>query len=108
MSPEARGMPDPLRDLARERGRLLGELGVVPGDVAWARREADALASLLSPRLRLRLPAPIGRVVRPQAPARRQGEDRTGSRGIGPRFVRGARRRSVQRRTRFRPSSLAV
>jgi hypothetical protein len=57
-------MPDPLRDLARERGRLLGELGVVPGDVAWARREADALASLVSPRIRLRLPEPVARLAR--------------------------------------------
>jgi len=73
VSPGARGLPDPLRELARERGRLLGELGVVPTDAAWARQEADALASLLSPRLRLRLPAPIGRVVRRLARALRQG-----------------------------------
>ena len=64
MSPEARGLPDPLRELARERGRLLGELGVVPGDVAWARAEGDALASLVTPRIRLRLPAPLASLVR--------------------------------------------
>ena len=73
MSPDARGLPDPLRDLARERGRLLGELGVVPADAAWARQEADALASLLSPRIRLRLPAPIARLARRLARTLRQG-----------------------------------
>lgn len=64
MSPEARAMPDPLRELARERGRLLGELGVMPGDVAWARAEADALASLVTPRVGLRLPASVVRLAR--------------------------------------------
>ena len=72
MSPEARGLPDPLRELARERGRLLGELGVVPRDAAWARREADALASLVSPRIRLRLPAPLARLARRLTRALRQ------------------------------------
>jgi len=60
-------MPDPLRELARERGRLLGELGVDPRDVAWARAEADALASLVTPRLGLRLPASVARLTRRMA-----------------------------------------
>lgn len=55
---------DPLRILARERGRFLGELGVSPEDVRWARAEADAIASLVRPRLTLRLPAPFARLVR--------------------------------------------
>jgi len=71
VSPEARGLPDPLRELARERGRLLGELGVVPDDVAWARSEADALASLVKPRIGLRLPAPVARLARRLARALR-------------------------------------
>jgi hypothetical protein len=52
---------DPLRRLAQERGRLLGELGVRPADLRWQRLEADAIASLVVPVLRFRLPAPIGR-----------------------------------------------
>jgi hypothetical protein len=58
------GRADPLRELARERGRLLGELGVEQKDTAWARAEADALASLTSPRLGLRWPAPLARLAR--------------------------------------------
>jgi len=58
------GGTDPLRRLAQERGRILGELGVRPDDVRWARTEADALASLLTPSLGLRLPGPLGRLVR--------------------------------------------
>jgi hypothetical protein len=58
------GRADPLRELARERGRLLGELGVQQNDTAWARAEADALASLTSPRLGLRWPAPLARLAR--------------------------------------------
>lgn len=55
---------DPLRELARERGRLMGELGVVPQDAAWARAEADDIASLTRRDLRLRLPAPLARFLR--------------------------------------------
>ena len=58
------GRPDPLRELARDRGRLLGELGVRANDAAWVRAEADALASLTSPRLGLRWPAPLARLAR--------------------------------------------
>jgi hypothetical protein len=43
---------------------MLGELGVDPGDVAWARADAEALASLVTPRFGLRLPAPVARLVR--------------------------------------------
>ena len=53
---------DPLRELARERGRLMGELGVMPQDAAWARAEADDIASLT--RRDLRLPAPLARLLR--------------------------------------------
>jgi hypothetical protein len=61
------GRADPIRELARERGRLLGELGVQQSDTAWARAEADALASLTSPRLGLRWPAPLARFARRMA-----------------------------------------
>jgi hypothetical protein len=50
---------DPIRRLARERGRLLGELGVTPADARWAKEEADVLASLSYPQLSARLPGPI-------------------------------------------------
>ncbi len=55
---------DPLRVLARERGRLLGELGASPEDVRWARAEADAIASLVRPRLALRLPSALAGLLR--------------------------------------------
>lgn len=55
---------DPLRELARERGRTLGELGVQPQDAKWARAEAEAIASLTRPQMRLRLPAPLSRALR--------------------------------------------
>ncbi len=58
------GESDPLRRLAQERGRILGELGVRPEDARWARAEADALASLLTASLALRLPGPLGGLVR--------------------------------------------
>jgi hypothetical protein len=58
------GSRDLLRRLAQERGRILGELGVRPGDLRWQRLEADALASLVVPVPRLRLPAPIARLWR--------------------------------------------
>lgn len=58
------GTSDPLRRLAQERGRILGELGVRPDDARWARVEAEMLASLLTPSRRLRLPGPLGRVLR--------------------------------------------
>ncbi len=56
--------PDPLRRLAQERGRVLGELGVRPEDSRWARAEADALASLVAPALPLRLPFALRRLFR--------------------------------------------
>ena len=55
---------DPLRRLAQERGRTLGELGLRPSDAAWARSEAEAIASLTTPSLRLRLPAFLTRFLR--------------------------------------------
>jgi hypothetical protein len=58
------GPVDPIRELARERGRLMGELGMTPQDAGWARREADAIASLLRPDLRLHLPEPLSRLLR--------------------------------------------
>jgi hypothetical protein len=47
---------DALRRLAQERGQVMGELGVRPDDARWTRAEADAIASLVAPVLRLRLP----------------------------------------------------
>jgi hypothetical protein len=38
-----------LRLLARESGRLLGELGVRPGDHEWIRRHAETIGSLATP-----------------------------------------------------------
>ncbi len=61
MSTSAR---DPLRRLAQERGRILGELGVKPGDARWTRAEADALASLVTPAFPVRLPRALARVAR--------------------------------------------
>jgi hypothetical protein len=55
---------DPLRRLAQERGRILGELGVKPDDARWARMEGETLASLLVPGLSLRLPAALDRLRR--------------------------------------------
>ena len=55
---------DPLRALAQERGRLLAELGVRPEDARWAQMEADALASLVTPAMSVRLPAPVRRLWR--------------------------------------------
>ena len=55
---------DPLRRLAQERGRILGELGVRPEDARWTRAEADTLASLVTPAFPVRLPAPLARLVR--------------------------------------------
>jgi hypothetical protein len=57
--------PDPaLRLLAQERGRILGELGVTPEDGRWARTEADAIASLVRPRVGLRLPQGLASLLR--------------------------------------------
>ena len=53
---------DPLRRLAQERGRILGELGVKPDDARWARMEGETLASLLVPALSVRLPAALERL----------------------------------------------
>lgn len=39
--------PEPLRRLARESGRALGELGVRPDDRRWIALHAAAVASLL-------------------------------------------------------------
>lgn len=55
---------DPLRVLARERGRVLGELGVTPQDEDWARAEANAIASLVRPRIAVRWPAPLAALLR--------------------------------------------
>ena len=55
---------DPLRALAQERGRLLAELGIRPEDARWAQMEADALASLIQPAMRIRLPAAVERLWR--------------------------------------------
>jgi hypothetical protein len=55
---------DPLRALAQERGRLLAELGVRPEDARWAQMEADALASLVTPAMPVRLPAALERFRR--------------------------------------------
>jgi hypothetical protein len=55
---------DPLRRLAQERGRLLGELGVKPEDERWTRAEAESLASLVTPAFPVRLPAALERLKR--------------------------------------------
>lgn len=62
---------DPLRRLAQERGRLLGELGLRPEDARWARLEAEAIASLVTPGLNLRMPGILGRLWRRVARATR-------------------------------------
>ena len=41
--------PESLRRLARETGRLLGELGVRPDDSRWIREHAETIASLTRP-----------------------------------------------------------
>jgi hypothetical protein len=56
--------PDPLRRLAQERGRILGELGVKAEDARWTRVEGETLASLVTPDFPLRLPAPLARLLR--------------------------------------------
>jgi hypothetical protein len=56
--------PDPLRRLAQERGRILGELGLRPEDGRWARREAETIAGLVKPALRLRWWGPLERMIR--------------------------------------------
>lgn len=55
---------DPLRRLAQERGKILAELGVRPGDARWARMEGEALASLVSAGLPVRLPVALVRLGR--------------------------------------------
>jgi hypothetical protein len=55
---------DPLRRLANERGRSLGELGVRPEDDRWARLEAETIAGLVTAGLRLRLPGALERLLR--------------------------------------------
>ena len=49
MSAGGAGPADPLRALTRERGRLMGELGVTPGDEKWARADAETIVSLTTP-----------------------------------------------------------
>jgi hypothetical protein len=46
--------PDVLRQLARESGRLLGELGVRPDDRDWIAAHAETVASLGGERRRRR------------------------------------------------------
>jgi hypothetical protein len=55
---------DPLRRLASERGRTLGELGVRTEDDRWARLEAEAIAGLVTAVPRLRLPGLLERLLR--------------------------------------------
>jgi len=55
VSPGAAGAADPLRALARERGRTMGELGMTPADVKWARADAETIASLTTPDFARRL-----------------------------------------------------
>ena len=55
---------DPLRRLAQERGRILGELGVKPEDARWTRAEAEALASLVTPAFPVRLPPALAKLAR--------------------------------------------
>jgi hypothetical protein len=55
---------DPLRRLAQERGRILGELGVKPEDARWTRAEGEALASLVTPAFPVLLPARLQRLAR--------------------------------------------
>jgi hypothetical protein len=55
---------DPLRRLAQERGRILGEMGVKPEDSRWTRAEGEALASLVTQAFPVRLPAPLLRLKR--------------------------------------------
>ncbi|MEP6993664.1 MAG: hypothetical protein ABI968_04005 [Acidobacteriota bacterium] len=56
--------PDPLRRLAQERGRILGELGARPEDERWARLEAEPIANLATRALRLRLAGALERLIR--------------------------------------------
>ena len=55
---------EPLRRVAQERGRILGELGVRLEDVSWTRAEAETIGSLLTPSRRLRLPRAIQGLLR--------------------------------------------
>lgn len=55
---------DPLRRVAEERGHLMGELGVRPEDLGWARSEAEAIASLTRPAWRIRVPTSLWRLLR--------------------------------------------
>jgi hypothetical protein len=58
------GPAEPLRRLARESGRMLGELGVGVDNEAWARKHADVLASLVTRTFPLRLPRILERLWR--------------------------------------------
>lgn len=48
-------LEEALGNLARESGRVLGELGVRPEDEEWIREHADTIASLAARRPRRRL-----------------------------------------------------
>jgi hypothetical protein len=54
---------DPLRRVAAERGRILGELGVRAEDARWTQLEAEAIAGLVTPAVSIRLPRPLARWV---------------------------------------------
>jgi hypothetical protein len=58
---------DVLERLARESGRLLGELGVRPEDENWIRIHAETIASLVSRRRRKLLPRVFYRFARKAA-----------------------------------------
>jgi len=57
-----------LQELARESGRLLGELGVDPGDRDWIRAHAETIASLAGERRRGWLKFGIRRALRRRQP----------------------------------------
>lgn len=54
---------DPLRRLAAERGRILGELGVRADDARWSRLDAETIASLITVSFPLRLPRLLRRWI---------------------------------------------
>ena len=88
---------DPLRRLAQERGRLLGELGVRPEDLRWQRlgSRGDREPRRAGPRV-----SPSGATRAPLAPARaRVREDARLA------LSRGS---SSKSRARLRPESLAA
>lgn len=56
--------PEPLVRLARESGRVLGELGVRPDDTAWIREHAETIESLTRRTRRSRLSVYLRRLAR--------------------------------------------